>query len=668
MEKDNPESLSELNSIKITSEIKDFVKDIATRVSDAKSERAYWDQKIDQYVDLRYGIREKKTHPWPNCANYMLPQIDADIQRFKPSYVNLISSTPIVTFEPFGPEDITPAKNKEYLFDWRIKTQVENFFENYTLGVDMMLAQGAVVFKITWKYETRTYTEFLNLEDLDEKVLTALYDPRLTDDLLFQIIEQEFQIDTSFEENAKAIYKVIEQFRAGKSEFEIELVEEACNYPQVIPCSIREDIVFPIDTTDLNDARFIDYTYTRSKNDLKIAMRDGKYEKYSDDVIDSWSSSAPANVKRTWKQRNTNIIRDDDMIWLHETCVWYDINNDGIEEKCIVTYPHSDPSAVLRFIELPYDHAQWPYVLVKREINDAGALSSRGIPAMDEDFQRGISTFFNQVVDNGTITNTPILKYTRNSLPNARNLRYVPGQAMEINGPTSNVEVQQLGNNSQAFLLQAAQYLKSWADMRTGNITSGITSPLNMQGSSSLGNKTKKEIDVVEALQSEVHSLDLQVFQQQMAKVYWQIDALYDQYGPEEQVFLITGQRPIKVSRKDIQGKYNMIPNGRLDNTNPAMRVNKSFMLLRALLNDPDIKQYELKQMFLDSIDIKVTKKLLKTMEEKAQEAQLQAQAIANQKAKMGQEAFQMRKLSDDMDIRKEALMTPITGHKYGPG
>ena len=111
-----------------------------------------------------------------------------------------------------------------------------------------------------------------------------------------------------------------------------------------------------------------------------------------------------------------------------------------------------------------------------------------------------------------------------------------------------------------------------------------------------------------------------------------------------------------------------MVPNGRLDNTNPQLRAAKSFKLMQTFFNDPDIRQYELKQMFLDDMDVKITKKLLKSKEELAQEAQLQAQALQNQQMKMAQQGFQARKLSDDLDIRKEVILAPITGKKYGPG
>ena len=78
------------------------------------------------------------------------------------------------------------------------------------------------------------------------------------------------------------------------------------------------------------------------------------------------------------------------------------------------------------------------------------------------------------------------------------------------------MKVEQNGNSSQGFLFQSAQYFKAWSDQRTGNLSSGITSPNNIPGESATGQKTAKEIGLVEQLQSEVQSLDLQVFQRQI--------------------------------------------------------------------------------------------------------------------------------------------------------
>lgn len=662
-ERKDPEALEDLNSLKVNDEHRSFVDKLSSSINDAKNDRGFWDTQVDRYIRLRYGIRDVKNFPWKNCANYMMPLIDTDISRVKPSYVNLVNVSPIVSFEPYGPEDIEPARKREYLFDWRMRTKV-NYFEQYVIGIDMMLLQGAVVFKTNWKFSTRKFYKNIDLKEVPQQVLEALYDPRMDDAMLYRIIVEEFQIDDAFDENKKEVSRVINEFREGKSEFELTLVEAYEDRAEMTACSLRDDIIFPIDTYNLNDARFIDYIFTRSQNDILIAMRDGRYEQYSEDEIASWANSIPQNKLQSRRTKSSG-NKKDEPIWLHETCVWYDIDGDGIEERCIVTWPEANPSAILRFIECPYDHGMWPYVLVKREFNGPGAFESRGYGALGEDFQNAITTFVNQSVDNGTIVNTPRTKYKRGSIANIRNIRYVPGEALEILTNLDDVKIEQGGNSSQAFLFQSAQYFKSWSDQRTGNMSSGLSNPINQPGQGLQGNKTAREIGLVEQLQSEVQSLDLQVFQNQMANVYYQIDSLYEQFGSDEEEILITGEKPIKVSRQEIQGKFNIVPNGKLDNSNPQLRAAKAFNLMRVFLNDPMINQRELKELFLAESDVRLLKVLLKSPEQIAQEQQQMAQQQQMMKAEAIQTQMGLKVATDNIDIRKEALMVPIQGKKY---
>lgn len=663
-ERKDPESLDEIKSIKVTQELKDFVHAQAKICEEEKHNRAWWEQQIDKYIALRYGFRPVKIFPWPNCANYVIPQIDADINRLKPSYVNLLNISPLVTFQGYGPEDQEPARLREQLFDWRMRTKVD-YFKPYVLGIDHMLEQGATVYKVTWKYSTRNYTRIIDVGEFPQKVLDALYDPRVTDQLLSQIMTEELMIDVSFEENQKEIAKAVDKFRQGKSIFELNLVEERDNQPEMTAVNIREDLVLPINCMDIHEAEFIDYKFSSSKNDIKIAMRDGRYEDYTDEQIDAWISGSPIKNKKIYPKNTPTNSRNSSDILLHELCCWYDTNDDGILEKCIVTFPDEDPTCILRFIELPYDHGQWPYTLVKRELNDEGIYSSRSIGQLDEDFQNGISSALNQAIDNGTIVNTPTTVSRRGTLSNIRNLKYVPGQHVETNGPTTDFEIRQHGNSSQATLFQQAQYLKSWADQRTGNLTSGVTSPNNQPGGGLQGTKTAKEIGLVEQLGSEVQSLDLQVFQQQMADVYYQIDALYEQFGNEEEVIAVTGKPFQRISRQEIQGKFNIIPNGKLDNTNPQLRASKSFNLMRVFLGDPDIRQDELKRLYLMDYDVKLVDKLFKTPGEKQQEAMMAQQAQEKAKSEAIQTQLGLKTMSDNLDVRKEALLLPIQGKKY---
>lgn len=663
----NPVSLEELGGEPLADEVKTFVRTLSKAVEQEKTHRATWEQHIDRYRNLRYGIRNVKTHPWPGCANYVLGLIDSHIQRLKPAYVNVgWAVSPVCTFEPFGPEDVEPARKRELVFDWRMRTQVK-FFEQYCYGVDKLLADGAVVFKTRWRYETGTYAKTLDLADLSDEVLRVLYAPERTDEELFAILQEEVRCRLDLEENGKALRKAVAQFRAGKTRFELTLHEITVNRPQVIARDLREDVVLPIYTLlyedNLDGAAFIDDRVWTTVNDLRLAMNDGTYAAYTPEEVKAWVGKG-ADARRQAASSNTETDED---VLLHEVCCWYDVNGDGVKERCIATYPDANPAQVLRFIELPYDHGQWPYTLVKRELCDPTVYSSRGLAALDEDYQVGISTAFNQAVDNGTIVNTPQVIYRRNTLANVRNVRYIPGEPVETLGPTTDYEIRQQANASQGTLFQQAQYLKGWADARVGDLTAAMTSPTNLPGLGEGGRRTRAEVQLVSGLQAEPQALDLLVFQQQMARVYAQVDALYEQFGEEEEYVLLVNEQPTRMTRREIQGKFNIVPTGRLENNNPQLRAQKTFNLMRVFAGDPDVRQYELKRLFLQDYDARVAGKVLLSPEEVAQRdtAALREQEMMKQILK--DELLSMEETKDALELKKELGLAAIHGRKYAP-
>ncbi|MBX4189759.1 hypothetical protein KW791_00455 [Candidatus Parcubacteria bacterium] len=668
MDPKDPESLENVKEIEITQDVIDFVTDLDSEVETHKGYRGDWEARIDNYTRKRYGIRAKKSFPWVGCANFVLPQIDSDINRLKPAYINLAYGvSPIVTFEPFGPEDVLPARKRELLFDWRMRSKVK-FFKEYALGVDYMLHCGFVVFFTGWRFETRTYCKYLNLSDLPQDVLDALYLPEATDDVLFHVIAEEMLPDLNLQENVDEIKRVVAEFRAGKTKFEFEFTEIYENRADVKACNPREEILFPVDTINIQEAPFIDRRFYMRKNKIKSLMKSNKYITFDDNEINSWATDTTESnadyVKAVRDGKSFQNYDRDGEVCLRERCTWYDVNGDGIEERVMVTHPESNPSKILRFIENPYDHGLFPFTVVRREFNDAEILSSRGVPALDDDFQTGISTIFNQDIDAGTISTTPTVVARKNSVKNLRNLRYVPGQVVETENGAADYTVTQNPNLGQAGRFASMQYLKSWANDRIGNTTAAISQANNSPGNGPQGSKTAREVSAIESNSGMLQSMDLLVFQNQMVDLYFQIDSLYEQFGDDEEEFMITNQQSIKVSRREIQGSFNLIPNGRLDNANPALRAQKMLAMLQMFINDPFIRQDAIRKLYLDDYDVRISQQLLKSPQELQEDAMQQMQSQNDQL----QTALLMQKGRDNLEIRKEAILAPITGRKYGPG
>jgi hypothetical protein len=666
----DPENLEDLKEIKLTEKALDFVDGVAKLSADEKIKRGTWEQRIDSLTKKRYGIRGKKNFPWVGAANFVLPQIDTDINRLKPAYINMaFGVSPVVTYEPFGPEDVEPAKKRELLFDWRMRTQVK-FFKPYCLAVDYLLNNGYTLFKTGWKFELNYYCEKLDLADLDQQILDALYMPEVDDNTLGQIIAEEMLPDMTLQENVDEIRRVIGEFREGKTKFEFSFVEKKANHAETIALNPRTDVIFPVDTCDIQEADFICHRYTMTKSQVKALMQTGKFKKYDDTDIDQWSggtdyNNSTADYLKALRDGTSNYYtKDTNDILIDEIDCWYDVNGDGVDERVRVCIPTNSPRTPFYFIENPYDHGQFPYVVIRREFNDAEIMSSRGIAQLDDDFQTGISTLFNQDIDAGTISTTPTVVARKNSVKNLRNLRYVPGQVVETENGAADYQVTQNPNLGQSARFANMQYLKAWANDRVGNTQAALSSSNNTPGSMQIGTKTAREVSAIAAMSSQNTSMDLLVFQYQMADLYFQIDALYYQFGDETEELAITGQQPVRITRQEIQGRFNIVPNGKVNDADPTARSAQAQGLFQMLVNDPFIRQDKLRKLFLDSADYRVSQILLKTPEEMNQ--QMQAQTMAeNDKLKV---AMQMQRAKNMMEVEKEAMLEPIHGKKFAVG
>lgn len=664
----DPEALLEVNAVKVSDELRDFVNELHKQIGEDRTDRTAWENRQDIWQKKRHGIRSPKSHPWVGAANFVIPLIDSDINRLKPAYVGLIGVTPVVFYEPYGPEDIEPAKKREVLFDWRLRTQVK-FFYPYCLGVDYALGRGFTVFKIGWKFETRKYTKYLDLEDIPQETLDVFFMPEVDDDALFHILAEEVRCDMGFQENVDELKRVVQEFRAGEIRFEMTFVEKSENRAEVVALDPRDEVFFPAWVRDLNESPYIDHPFWSTKNTILSKIKDGRYEPHEESVISSWAKKPGANMNSSASIKNQRDgvgtgERGDEDILLHEVCSWYDVDGDGILERVITCYPDADPTAILRFIEVPYDHGQFPYKAVRRELNDGPIISSRGIAALDDDFQTGMSTFFNQDVDAGTIATTPTVVARQNSVKNLKNLRYVPGLVVETENGVSDYGIAQQPNVGQVHRFASMQYLKAWANDRIGNLQAAQTQANNQPGNGILGQKTAKEVEAIQFSVGQLQSMDILVWQMQMAEVYEQIDALYEQFGDPEEYVAITNEVPEKITRKEIQGRFNRVPNGKLDNTNPTIRIAKAQAALTMFKNDPDVDQIGLKKWYFSELDGRMAMKLIVSDAQRAQNAKI----MQAEKAGAVQLQLGLKRAANMLDVEKQAMLVPIEGKKYAEG
>jgi len=622
----HPESLEKQNEVKFSSEDirNQFVKDLNGEIDDAIAARGKWENRQTRWYKKRYGIRPKKSFPWPGCANLHIPLTDKTIRKIKPSYVNLIwASMPYVcdfVGMGMGPEDDTAAAElNEPFFDWLFKVRMRAFKPTVLL-VDKMLEKGFSLAKILWETKTRRYTQTISLKDIPPKWRQVIEDPLTTDDELAQYLADAVEFNLDDENESKQVWDAVRKYREGDQEFQFEMEEFEYNAPKLL-CKDPKDVIVPADTTDLQLARWIADRSWFTYNDLKLGAYDEKYEdsavKDLGARLNKTSTGQKPNVKRDLSQYSTlestkdnregmsDFIANSDLIEIMEVCCYYDINGDGIDEKCILTYPKEYPEIILRFIEYPYAHNRWPYVKIPFEYNDERYHSPRGAVEILDPIQTEITVQHNNKLDRQTLTTAPFFKFVPGTI-NPSNIRFIPNQGVPV--PRMDVlEVVQLQDMSYSFEKEE-MILKAWAEEYIGVMDFGIGNVAKMSE-----RRTATEIDALKQDRNQVFSLDARIFQDAMAEVYYQTWALWMQYGEDEIHIKITGQpKPRMVRKEDIMGQFNIVPSGTLQNTNPVMEAQKSLADITQFANDPYIDQYELRKDYWLRRDVKKMMRVLK--------------------------------------------------------
>ena len=110
-----------------------------------------------------------------------------------------------------------------------------------------------------------------------------------------------------------------------------------------------------------------------------------------------------------------------------------------------------------------------------------------------------------------------------------------------------------------------------------------------------------------------------------MRTTHYQLWSNWVQYGPKKAWVRVDNEEPFEMSREDIQGQYDIVPNGRIYNSNPLMEWQKAESRFVRFNNDPYINQEELRRDLLIKDDPRIAKRLMLTVDQIAENLQRRA-------------------------------------------
>jgi len=655
--------------------------------------RREWEDRQSQFYKKRYGVRGPKNFPWKGASNISIPTIDDAIRKLLPAYIALMWQPDRIaefTTVPNIRESDQIKKAAEYntyLLNHIIKDLMDKSFDKSVMFTDRMLMAGYSAVKVTYEYITdmRTYTVDLE-QTTDKQKQMILGHPEIFEPdgekALMQLIailleSQGVTMDMTKDDEIKEMQKAAKKFQGGYMAADINIRVTQTHAPKWSVIK-PQDLIIHGSFNDIQDATLVAHRMYMTPNDLRKAAQAGKFGKDGAGVVDVILDRFKSSRLNSDNVYNTNTDTSDTYsdnverltgdqyadststqhIEVRECGIYAMPDEYGVMRKCILTYCPIYPSEPLKFVVLPYDDQKWPFVRFQYEIKDDGWNSVRGVPALLDYIATEINVLNNQVIDNLTLSNAPMLTYIP-GMVNMSKVNYTPGQGVPVKQQGAIAPLIVPAGNMQGVEMKLRD-LRSYAESYVRSPDFGQTDV----NAASKEARTATETSLIEQQRNQGFVLDTKIFLnalQQLLEMTW---ARWMQYGKEEYEINILGEpNPIRWKKE-----YGMIglkikPKGTLQGTNPMMRARAATELLMDSQNPmvgPMLRTYNIVENKIEALVGENKNEFLLPREEwiKAQEdakkyASAQKQAEMNQ-AIMIQEGSAKTQHIRDMEM--EAL------------
>jgi len=625
--KPHPEALEKVSKVKIPKDEKyDFIKDTLRKVEADYTNKETRDVKLVRWYKKRYGIRPtSRNFPFIGASNTHIALTDEKIRKLKPNYLNLaFEGDPIVTMMPVGGTPMTVAQNAEIFMHWLLLFYMQqrrpSYFRSLALVVDRKLERGKAIAKVVWDYQEKYSTRVIDVNRLPLQVQEFIHNPLVTDEELKQVIIQNTSLNLLSDDDEKQLNKIIEDFKNGEQFLKFKEKTVLYDGPRVIPVDDK-DFICPSYITDIQTSPRLVHILHYIPNDLKKEERSGKFENV-DDVIDAHSQPGTRRdniikltamttleaLKRT-REGIEEYKTDTELIDIYEIYTYYDIDDDGIEEKVVIDV---DPktNTILRFIEFPYEHDKWPFCVDDYEYNDDRFYSQRGIPEILDHYQTILTNQENAKLDRMTLANSLQFKYRIGSV-NMANMRFIPGQGIGVKR-MDDLEELNIANLDISFD-QEMMKIRGLAESYIGQPDLDIGA-----FQAPRERRTAFEVSEVVNLGRQVFSFDARLFKDFLMDLYDQIFELWIQYGADEVYVKVTGsEEPLKLTKADLIGNFIIVPNGQISLLSRTLEEQRAFALLELSAKDTSgaIDQYNAWENYLLKADPRASKRILRSRE-----------------------------------------------------
>lgn len=565
----------------------DFFQEIEMKIADAENDCSIWRVNQDKWHRMRMCIKKTKTFPFTGCANLRLPTVETKLRKAKSSVVKMVTGLrPVVQALPSPSGNISTAMKIEKWMD-HLLMDIMQIKHKVVMCVDQTMEKGFYLMKPFWRTDITTRIEEYSFGDLTVQEGIALHDESIPPEAKQAELVKRLEVDMNplvVEDNEKELRRVMNLVLEGADKVSCTLKDVQYNYPDVALAN-PEFVYVPSDSKeDPQECRMITHEFLMPYDDVK---RNVELKNWSTDAVNNidaiksdFTQSSTEFTKRT--REGVNMLNNpSSMVRIWECYMYYDLNGDGYQEKCVFTFA-PDFGQTLRKITLATDNGKFPFVKFVNELTDDRWYSHRGIPEMIADLVREIDTQHNQKVDSQSLRNAPMISY-RAGVVNPNLIKFAPAQAIPRHDPDDVLMINNTNLNTDFSYEKEQMILESKIEELIGQVDYSLQSMINRRQP-----RTAFEVSQQQSSMQQVFSLDADLYIESFSELFNMVWDLWCQYGNDQEEFAYFGENgweQIRLTREEIQGKYKLVLRGNDQNFNPQVRQEKANQIMMATLN-----------------------------------------------------------------------------------
>ena len=492
------------------------------RQRDYDTRHCLWAGKSNDFKKHSSQSSTGKVFPWESASDQEIRLADENISSRLAMCMNSVRRANIVA-TPVESNDIERSNVVSMFIKWLINAKMDEFYPQVELGLNHFFEKGMMVHYVWYEQQELKQQQTIKLEEIAQalpQIAGAIQDGSM-DEELTEVLKEQFKVS-----KAKALSMLREMRSDGETT--VPVTRQVVSRPKIKALAPDEDVFWPSYTIDPQEAPYMFHVVSMTPEQLKGKINT---EDWSEEFIDAaieiaGNGSNDDNLYTLRDEDEFTRTNDNDLIRI-VYCYQRLLDDDNTPGIFCTIYHPDIPDLYAKHQLLDYAHGKYPFVISTLEKTSKRMYSSRSMPEIIEGPQQVLKSETDAAIDAQSITTLPPLLHPFGRSPSA----WGPGVRVPYRTPD--------------------EY--RFADTPRG---SGVNVELRryiVEQVNRYFGRPGPGIDPMEAQMKQQECVD-KVFHH-LKHVIDQVFSLYQQYGPDEEYFRVTGVQDMQKYSKGNPGE-----------------------------------------------------------------------------------------------------------------